>query len=172
MKEQINISAGETDESRSRRFGRGMAIAMAALFLAAQVVPVETKNPVVSEWVDAPPAIRAVIEQSCVDCHSYETRWPWYAYVAPVSWLVARDVREGRYALNFSAWDEYDEAERIDLLERVGEEVRAERMPPWYYLALHPEAFTDVEMVDLLSGWGQATESDYLQMSTVSDGLR
>ncbi len=152
-------------KSRRRRRGRGITITLATLFVAAQFVPVPLENPAVSEWVDAPPAIQAVIEQSCIDCHSYETRWPWYAYVAPASWLVAYDVREGRNALNFSAWDEYEEGDQIDLLERVGEEVRAERMPPWYYLALHPDASTDEEMIELLSGWIKSTASKDLQAS-------
>jgi len=158
-------------ETRSLRFGRGMTIGLVALFLGVQFVPVEIENPAVSEWVDAPPAIRAVIEQSCVDCHSYETSWPWYAHVAPFSWLVIHDVREGRYALNFSAWDEYDEAEKVDLIERVGEEVRAERMPPWYYLALHPEVSTDAEMIELLSGWSKAEAPEKLQASVAADRL-
>jgi hypothetical protein len=156
---------------RPRRLGRAIAITLAALLMAAQFVPVQLENPRVSEWVEAPREIRAAIERSCVDCHSYETQWPWYSHIAPASWLVAHDVREGRYALNFSAWDEYDEDEKIDLLERVGEEVRANRMPPWYYVALHPEASTDEEMIELLMSWSRAIASDDLASTTSSDQL-
>src|SRR5580658_3525732 len=55
-----------------------------------------------------PPAVAALLKNSCYDCHSFQTRWPWYSYVAPVSWLVARDVTAGRAALNFSDWPHGD----------------------------------------------------------------
>ena len=71
---------------------------------------------------------RELISRACFDCHSNETRWPWYSHVAPASWLVHRDVVTGRRKLNFSEWDRPQ--------EEAGESVEAVQkgeMPPWYY---------------------------------------
>ena len=86
--------------------------------------------------------------RTCADCHSHETRWPWYAHVAPVSWLVEHDVREGREHFNVSAWDagpgHADEA---------AHELEEGEMPLWFYTPLHPEArLSDGEREELLAG--------------------
>ncbi len=78
---------------------------------------------------------RALAVRACFDCHSNETTWPWYAHVAPVSWLLQRDVEEGRRALNFSEWDQ-PRQEAEDLAETVA----TGEMPPWLYRVTHPEA--------------------------------
>ena len=72
----------------------------------------------------------AVIGRACSDCHSNHTVWPWYSRISPVSWLVARDVKEGRAKLNFSQWNIYSpEMTRIKLGE-ICEEVKKGEMPP------------------------------------------
>jgi cytochrome c551/c552 len=115
-------------------------VALVVLFAAAQLVPVSRENPPVEEAVPAPAEVRAILERSCYDCHSHEVRWPWYARVAPASWLVAWDVGEAREHLNFSTWNRYDAEKRLDHLEELWEEVDEGKMPLWYYLPLHPEA--------------------------------
>lgn len=111
-----------------------------ALLLLIQLIPASRTNPPVEGLVPAPDSVLAVLRQSCFDCHSYETRWPWYAHVAPVSWLVAQDVNEGREHLNFSTWNRYDAERRADKLEEIWEEVEAGEMPLKIYLPLHPDA--------------------------------
>ncbi|MBI5362562.1 MAG: heme-binding domain-containing protein [Planctomycetes bacterium] len=93
-------------------------------------------------------ATRELARRACFDCHSNETRWPWYAHVAPVSWLVQHDVEEGRSKLNFSEWSrpqhEADEAEEV---------VREGEMPPYAYVALHSSAhLTAQETLQLAQG--------------------
>jgi hypothetical protein len=148
----------------------GLAAACTCLFVAIQLVPtgVSTRNPpVVAEpaWDSA--ATRALAARACFDCHSNETRWPWYTRVAPMAWLVARDVAEGRETLNFSAWgtagsgdegDEGDEGEeRGEALEELAEVIREGEMPPASYLLLHPEArLTPDEQQQLLEGLQQS----------------
>jgi hypothetical protein len=90
--------------------------------------------------VPADPQVRAILERSCYDCHSRKTRWPWYAHVAPVSWLLSRDVHEGRKHVDFTAWDSYSEKKRAKKLGDVWEEVEQGEMPLWFYVPLHPEA--------------------------------
>jgi len=122
-------------------------------FLALQLVPGHRTNPPVGEWIQAPEPVEAILRRSCFDCHSNQTRWPWYAYVAPTSWLVSSDVDEGRDHLNFSTWEIYDEDERIENLEEIMEVIEDGEMPPWFYLPLHPEAELDDRDREILNRW-------------------
>lgn len=126
-----------------------------ALFLLAQLVPVQRTNPPVTATPEAPPEVEALLRSACMDCHSNETIWPWYSRVAPVSWLVARDVREGREHLNLSAWDRYDTGQRAELLEEMVEEVEEGRMPMKIYLPLHREARLSAMERALLVRWAR-----------------
>ena len=126
--------------------------------LAIQFVPVDRSNPPVQLEVQAPIAVREVLERSCFDCHSNRTRWPWYSRIAPVSWLVAHDVEEGREHLNFSEWNRLDESERREAREEVWEEVEEGEMPLWFYVPLHPEARLSPEDRTLLRRWATALD--------------
>jgi heme-binding protein len=84
--------------------------------------------------------IASTLERSCNDCHSNRTVWPWYSQVAPVSWLVAHDVNEGRNALNFSEWRLYGPERAQKLLGEICETVREGEMPVKQYTLLHPRA--------------------------------
>lgn len=123
------------------------------VFLALQLVPVERSNPAVTAPLEAPAEVEAVLRRSCFDCHSNETRWPWYAYVAPVSWLVADDVHEAREEMNFSRWGELPAEERAELREEIREEVAEGEMPLPKYLYMHPEARLSAEEKALLRSW-------------------
>lgn len=135
---------------------------LAAALLLIQLVPVERDNPPVEETVEAPAEVMTVLRRSCFDCHSHETVWPWYSYVAPVSWLVADDVHHGREHLNFSAWNRYDAEERADLFEEIAEEVERGNMPLPLYLRAHPEARLSAAEVALIVEWagGAAGEAE------------
>ena len=113
------------------------AIAVAALI---QFVPVRRDNPPVLTDVEAPREVKAILERSCYDCHSNRTRWPWYSRVAPVSWLVARDVHEGREELNFSDWPAFDLEKQDDHLKHIKKQVEKGKMPLPIYLSMHPRA--------------------------------
>ena len=139
---------------------RIVLVALAVLLLGIQLVPVNRSNPPVQGELDAPADVMAVVEESCYDCHSNETTWPWYAYVAPVSWLVAHDVEEGREHLNFSAWTSYDADERADKLEEIWDEVEEGKMPLGKYVRLHGEAaLTDADL-EVLRAWTHAVRAD------------
>lgn len=106
-------------------------------FLGIQLVPygrAHENPPIVSEPAWDSPRTRALAVTSCFDCHSNETRWPWYSNVAPFSWLLQRHVDEGREELNFSEWGAGDEADEI------AESVIEGEMPTWDYVLIHPEA--------------------------------
>lgn len=120
--------------------GRRILLGLLLLFLAIQVVPVERSNPPAGQWIQAPRAVEEIISRSCFDCHSNQTHWPWYAYVAPPSWLVSRDVEDAREHLNFSTWEIYDEDEKNDFFDGIAEVVEDGEMPLWFYLLLHRDA--------------------------------
>lgn len=121
--------------------------------VALQLVPVPRDNPPVTRemrWDS--PQTRALAQRACLDCHSNETVWPWYAYIAPFSWLVARDVQEGRARLNFSEWDR-QRGEVAHEPEEIVEVIYEGEMPPPSYLITHPAArLTDAEKQALAEG--------------------
>ena len=110
------------------------------LGVAIQLVPIDRTNPPVTGELAAPPELHGILRRACYDCHSNETVWPWYSRVAPVSWLVASDVYEGREHLNFSIWNEYPDERRTKLRMEISKEVREAEMPPFQYVPAHPEA--------------------------------
>jgi hypothetical protein len=103
--------------------------------------------------------VKWVLRRACYDCHSTETRWPIWAYVAPMSWFVVRDVNRARVKLNFSDWQTYDADQRVALRAHVGPITATHRMPLWYYVTLHPDArLTPGESAALLEWSRQASE--------------
>jgi cytochrome c551/c552 len=115
-------------------------VGLALVALLIQAIPVQRRNTAVESDAEAPPAVASILRRACYDCHSNETVWPGYSRVAPVSWLVAHDVREGRRQLDFSTWNRYDAVTRRRKLDRAAEEVADGDMPPVYYVWMHPEA--------------------------------
>ncbi|MCZ6781905.1 MAG: heme-binding domain-containing protein, partial [Proteobacteria bacterium] len=109
--------------------GKTIAIAGFAVLVVAQLIPLTRDNPPVETEAPASAELRELLRRSCYDCHSHETRWPWYAHLAPVSWLVVYDVHEAREHLNFSAWNRYDRVEQREKIEEVWEEVEEGEMP-------------------------------------------
>ncbi len=107
-----------------------------------------TNPPVTKEPSWDSPQTRDLFHRACFDCHSNTTTWPWYSHVAPVSWLVQRDVNGGRKHLNFTEWDR---AQRH--AKDVAAEVKTGDMPPWFYLPMHPAAkLTEPEKQALTDG--------------------
>jgi hypothetical protein len=121
-----------------RRFLVRAGLGLFAVAVLLQLVPYgrDHTNPPVTQdapWPDG--RARELATTACYDCHSNQTRWPLQSYVAPFSWMVARDVEQGREALNFSTWAE-DDGEADDAAEVVTEG----EMPPRRYLLVHPDA--------------------------------
>jgi hypothetical protein len=129
-------------------YGGGALLGSLAL---VQLVPygrAHTNPPVVREPSWDSPRTRELAVRACFDCHSNETRWPWYSHVAPISWLVQRDVDEGREALNFSRFDQPQKE-----AGEAAEETVEGSMPPWFYLPTHPTArLTAAEQQELVRG--------------------
>ena len=99
--------------------------------------------------------VRSIIERSCRDCHSEATQYPWYAYVAPVSYLIRSDVRRGRERLNFSRWSEYSLIRRERALSGIANQVQDGGMPLAIYTYLHRDAKLSKADVASLFQWTQ-----------------
>jgi cytochrome c551/c552 len=125
--------------------------ALLGIVVLSQLVPyghTHTNPPVTGEPAWDSPDTRALIHRACFDCHSNETVWPWYANVAPLSWLLQRDVNGGRAHLNFTEWNQPQHHAKD-----VVAEVKQGDMPPWFYLPMHPPArLTDAEKAALMEG--------------------
>ena len=109
-----------------------------ALLLLAQAVPYgrsHTNPPTSAEPRWDSPQTRELAARACFDCHSNLTKWPWYSNIAPVSWLIQRDVDGGRAALNFSEWNKPQ-----DGAGDAAEAIASGSMPPWFYPIMHPNA--------------------------------
>jgi heme-binding protein len=132
---------------------RRTLVAIPVILLAIQLVPVNRSNPPVTSEVPAPENVRAVLRVACYDCHSNETTWPWYSRVAPVSWLIARDVHQGRKELNYSEWNLLDAQRQAKKLKESRDEVVDGDMPPWYYRAIHTDATLSADDRTALRDW-------------------
>jgi hypothetical protein len=131
-------------------------IAIVLLLLVGQFFPPERTNPPVNpaasfEAAAKPsPAMAAIVQRACYDCHSHNTAWPWYSRLAPGSWLMADDVKKGRAHLNFSEWANYGPEMSKEKLRGICSEVKAGEMPLWQYRLLHPQAKLSAEDVNTL----------------------
>jgi len=110
------------------------------------------------------PEVAALLRAACYNCHSDETKWPWYSHIAPVSWLVVSDVNDGRERLNLSDWPK-DSERAAKKLERMSEELDYKDMPPWQYKLVHPEARLTAAQRDQMIKWLDA-EAERLKASS------
>ncbi|MFH0908727.1 MAG: heme-binding domain-containing protein [bacterium] len=136
---------------------RGALVALAAAVVLIQFVPVARTNPPVTGDIPAPADAKAVIRRACYDCHSNESKWPWYSHVAPVSWLVTHDVNEARRKMNFSEWNKLSADKQARNLRNALEEIEGKDMPPKIYVPMHPDArLGDADMA-ILHAWITST---------------
>jgi len=101
-------------------------------------------------------AVIQIVERSCQNCHSERTDWPWYSYAAPMSWLIERDVQQGRSHMNLSHWDEYSIEKQQEILAELSAVVRNRQMPLPRYTRLHPEARLSDSEIDRIYRWARA----------------
>ena len=133
---------------------------MTLLFLMAFVHPfgnaksADLRKELMSSAQIGPPVI-AIMQRSCQNCHSERTVWPAYSHLAPISWLLERDVQNGRAHWNMSQWERYGVEDREHILSQIGPMVRNRKMPLPQYLLLHPEARLSDSDAELLYQWSR-----------------
>jgi hypothetical protein len=139
-----------------KRISKWSAAVLIIALAAIQMVPVNRMNPPVETEVAAPGEVRLILRRACYDCHSNETVWPWYGRVAPMSWLVAYDVRKGREELNFSTWNRLGTREQTEAVRESWEKVEENEMPPWLYRLPHPGARLSSHDRSVLRAWSSS----------------
>ncbi|HEY3761433.1 MAG TPA: heme-binding domain-containing protein [Verrucomicrobiae bacterium] len=132
----------------------GLAIVFALMQLAN---PSRVNPPVTNPFpiTNAPPQVAAMLRAACYDCHSDETRWPWYSHIAPMSWQIANDVNEGRNNLNLSDWPT-DPMRAAKRMEAMSEEIDYHEMPLKKYTLIHADARLTDSQRQAMEDWLQA----------------
>ncbi len=129
------------------------------LLIIIQFFGIDRSNPPVEPEMDflylnAPPVeIGLQIKAACYDCHSHETKYPWYTNIAPVSWWIKGHIDEGRENLNFSTWSNYAPDRRAHKVEEAMEEVKEGHMPLDSYIWMHPEADLTEADREAMAAW-------------------
>lgn len=151
-----------------RKILKWAAIIVALVFVGIQFMPTQMTNAAVDEsrTVNArlrvTPEVNTILARSCNDCHTQQTRFPWYSRVAPFSWMLADHIREGRDHLNFSDWAAYDAEEQDVYLQNICRITKRGAMPIPSYLYIHRDAKLSGADVKTLCDWTQA-ERDRLE---------
>jgi hypothetical protein len=141
-----------------KRF-RIIPLCLAGLFAVASVLTPPRKSsgaggPLLpGARIDA--QVLGIIERSCQDCHSETTHYPWYSYVAPVSWLIQSDVARGRRRLNLSRWSDYPPLRRQRSLSEIANQVKDGEMPLFQYTLIHRNARLSPADVSAVFQWTQ-----------------
>ncbi len=151
---------------------RKIIISILALLVVIQFFRIDKSTPVTdpsSDFLtamDVPDDIKAVINTRCYDCHSYNSTYPWYAEIAPVSWWLKHHINEAREHLNFSEWTSYSPKKANHKLEECYEEVKEGEMPLESYTWMHSEAILSVQERKKLAAYFQI-----LYKKTKIDGI-
>jgi hypothetical protein len=142
-----------------KKFLKILIVVLVVAFIILQFVPNKMpptaaagKDDLINSGV-LPPNVSSVLKTSCYDCHSNQTSYPWYSKVAPASWLLAKDVRDGRDDLNFSEWGSYTKRHQIKNLVKIREEVTSGGMPLRNYLIIHRHAKLSPQQKSALVAW-------------------
>lgn len=102
-----------------------------------------------------PETMAAQLKASCYDCHSNNTVYPWYAHIAPFSWVIDQHIRNGKEELNFSEYGTLDRIKKISVLNSLCEVISDSTMPPPNYLMLHQDAALDADDITALCDWAE-----------------
>lgn len=136
------------------RIAKYIVMAFVVLLAGVQLVrPARTNPPAANPFPIGDPQVESILRRSCFDCHSNETRWPWYSEVAPMSWKIVSHVSDGREHMNFSDWNGEKATKRFD---EICEEVREGEMPIKGYVLLHRDATLSSGDMDALCEWSGA----------------
>lgn len=137
-------------------------LGLVAFFITIQLIRIDKTNPAYNEAEDfltvtqAPADMAALVKTACYDCHSHQSAYPWYTNIAPVSWLIANHIKEGRQHLNFSTWSSYPAEKAAHKLEECAEEVSEGEMPMKPYVLMHSEAkMTDAQKEKLVAWFNE-----------------
>ena len=119
---------------------------------------------------DVPQQVQTILRTSCYDCHSNDTRYPWYAEIQPVGWFLSDDIQKGKKELNFSEFGSYPVRRQFIKLNAIVEQIAEEKMPLPAYLLIHTNARLSTQQRDLITEWARAVE-DSIRARYPADSL-
>lgn len=156
-----NSSSIRREPMNVKKIAKIVSVVVGVAFVLMQFIQPNRTNPEIDQSktlqteLNVPTDIVALLNRGCKDCHSNQTTWPFYSYVAPASWLVSYDVMEGRKHFNMSEWGKYKLSKKASKLSGIYQAVNDRSMPLPKYIPLHPEAnLTDTER-NQLAVWAQ-----------------
>jgi hypothetical protein len=138
---------------------KNISIAIIAFLVVIQFFRIDKTKPVTNPesdfiYIEKPPAdIAQKIKTACYDCHSNETVYPWYANIAPVSWMLQSHIIEAREHINFSEWENFPGGKRGHFKEECAEEITSGEMPLKSYTLIHKDARMDESEIEKLAEW-------------------
>ncbi len=139
-----------------------LAILIVLGFVAIQFFRPDFTNPPVNQAetlqaaITVPENVQAILTRSCMDCHSHETKYPWYSKIQPSAWFLADHIAEGRRELNFSVWKTYEPKRQRRKLSEICEETTAKLMPLPTYLWIHWNAKLSDADIKTLCDWSES----------------
>lgn len=139
-------------------------IGIVVIFIIMQFFRIDQTNPeVIAEQdflklTNAPNEVATLVKNACYDCHSNETKYPWYANIAPASWLLANHRNEGREHVNFSIFSTYNKDQKNHILDECVEVLEKGEMPMKSYVVMHPEADLTAEQTKMLMNYFKTSE--------------
>ena len=136
-----------------RKSLRTAGFVIVVILFLSQLIRIDRSNPPVRSDISAGHDIEPILRRACYNCHSNETVWPWYSGLAPASWLVGSDVKEGRQLLNFSEWGIYAGDVQSRKLAGIAKEIQEGDMPPWYYSIAHSESRLNASERNRIVAW-------------------
>ena len=134
-------------------------VVLFSIFVIVQFFRPDFTNPPViqSETLQAttpvPENVQAILNRSCIDCHSNETTYPWYSKIQPAAWFLDDHIREGRSEMNFSLWNTYEARRKKRKFEEICEQIETRAMPLPSYLWIHRDAEMSEDEIKTLCDW-------------------
>ena len=118
-----------------------------------KVLPTDITN-----TINVPDKVLDVFKNSCYDCHSNNTRYPWYVYVQPMGWILANHIKDGKANLNFSEFGSYSKRKQANKLKSIAESIKDGSMPISSYTIMHTDAKLSEENKKLITDWTSKTK--------------
>jgi len=143
------------------RFSIKIALAIIIIFLGIQFIKpprnysTSIASSDISMVLDMPDSIKVILTNACYDCHSNNTRYPWYSNIQPVGWLLAYDIKKGKEELNFSEFGAYSQRRQVSKLNGIANSIEGNIMPLKSYRIMHKPARLSVDEKSALINWSQ-----------------
>jgi cytochrome c len=162
---RITIVGGVVLLSCSLLFARAHPFGDAGLYAA------HPSSAPIMEHSNVPPKVRELLAAKCADCHSAQTRTPFYGRLAPISWLLERDILEGRKHMNLSAWDTFTPEQQQTLQAKILQQTKTGKMPLPQYRNIHRSSAITAADLELLAQWNKQTTTGETTFTPVSNSF-